>query len=55
MNNPSLLAALDNVNELKNLQLGENLHPEYKWEQNIKELIVQYFYQIAENGNIRLN
>ena len=51
MSYPSLLAALDTVNELKNLQLGENLHPEYKWEQNIKELIVQYFYQIAENGN----
>jgi len=51
MSNPSLLAALDNINELKNLQLGENLHPEYKWAENIKELIVQYFYQIAENGS----
>jgi len=48
MSNPSLLAALDNLN---NLQLGENLHCEYKWAENIKELIVQYFYQIAENGS----
>jgi len=51
MSHPSLLAALDNINKLKNMQLGENLNPEYKWSENIEEGILQFFYQIAENGS----
>jgi hypothetical protein len=51
MSSPSLIAALDMTNKINNMQLGENEHPEYKWSSNLKDKIVEYFYQIAENGS----
>ena len=41
------MAALDN------LQLGENMNCEYKWEtnNNMKELLTQFYFQLVRDAN----
>jgi len=52
----TLLNSLDNIiKETNNLQVGENKHIEYSWSNNLQERIVQYFYQITENGGENKN
>lgn len=56
MTGPSLLAAMDiNNSKFEKMNLGENLHPQYNWSQEIKEKILQFSFQITENGGQNLN
>lgn len=53
----SLLTAMDSTNiELDKMNLGENNHLQYNWSQEIKEKILQFSFQLTENGgqNIEL-
>ena len=43
-----LIGALDEHN---NKQLGENLHYEYKWNNNIKEKMVQLYFQLVRTSD----
>ena len=42
-----LIVALDEHN---NKQLGENLHYEYKWNNNIQEKLVQLYFQLCASS-----
>ena len=48
MLNQNLLEALDNN---INYQLGENNNIEYTWSNNLQEAIIQFSYQITQNGS----
>lgn len=51
MTTSSLVSALDNtVHNLSFMDLGENNHPQYKWSTSIPEKIVQFSFQLTENG-----
>ncbi len=51
MTSTSLVSALDNtVQHLSYLGFGENQHPEYKCSSSIPEKIVQFSFQLTENG-----
>ena len=51
MTTSSLVSALDNtVHNLSNMELGENNHPQYAWSNSIPEKIVQFSFQLTENG-----
>jgi len=48
---------MDSTNEnLENMHLGENSHPQYNWSQENKEKILGFSFQLTENGgqNIEL-
>jgi hypothetical protein len=44
----ALSSALDKI---ENLQLGENLNPEYSWSENIQETITQFHFQLTRTSN----
>ena len=51
MTTSSLVSALDNtVHNLSYMELGENNHPQYAWSNSIPEKIVQFSFQLTENG-----
>ena len=47
------LAAIDN--KLEKMKIGENSHQEYKWSNEIKERILQFSFQLTENGGENIN
>ena len=63
MTTTSLLSALDStVHNLSymdldstNMEFGENNHPQYSWSTSIPEKIVQFSFQLTENGGQNWN
>ena len=52
----SLVSVLDNtVHNFSNMDLGENDHPQYTWSNSIPEKIVQFSFQLTENGGQNIN
>lgn len=56
MTSSSLVSALDNtVHNMSCMELGENNHPQYSWSNSIPEKIVQFSFQLTENGGQNVN
>ena len=51
MNDKYLYSYTNLSNKYSNLHLGENLHPEYNWSENLEERIIQFSYQLTYDGS----
>ena len=46
----ALSSALD---QIESLQIGENNHPEYSWSEEVKELLVQFNFQLTRTSDTK--
>jgi len=55
MNPSSIITMMDNLHQKNELQRGENGHYEVSWSKNIKERIIQFYFQLVRTNKEELS